>query len=111
MPGHDGVTLLLRLRHPRFSRVGRFPHHALAALAAEQLDRIVIVDVAELSLVDAVAAQLLQASRKSPRGVLGNAELQVFLLPHPAPAIGAGERKPPRIGGVGATAMPERAVE
>ena len=43
---------------PRLSsarRVG-FPHHALAALAAEQFDRIAVVDVAELSLVDAVAA-------------------------------------------------------
>ena len=39
-----------------FLRVGGFPHHALAALAAEQLDRIAVVDVAELSLVDAVAA-------------------------------------------------------
>ena len=42
---------------------------------------------------------------------MGNAELQVFLLPHPAPAIGAGERKAPRIAVVGAAAMPERAVE
>ena len=28
---------------------------------------------------------------------MGNAELQVFLLPHPAPAIGAGEREAPRV--------------
>ena len=40
----------------RLSRVGCFPHHALAALAAQKLDRVVIVDVSELSLVDAVAA-------------------------------------------------------
>src|ERR1700694_5754063 len=80
-PRNDGVTLRLHyLRHPRFPGVGCFPHHALAALAAEQFDRIVIVDVAELSLVDAVAAQLLQPPWKSPGGVLGNAELQVFLL-------------------------------
>ncbi|MCB2038992.1 MAG: hypothetical protein KDF56_19045, partial [Ottowia sp.] len=45
----SGPRGLARLLH-----VGGFPHHALAALAAEQLDRIVIVDVAELSLVDAV---------------------------------------------------------
>ena len=50
-----GTTILFRV-HPRLLRVGRFPHHALAALAAQQLDRIAVVDVAELSLVDAVAA-------------------------------------------------------
>src|SRR5262249_37369397 len=46
------------LGDPRLLRVGGFPHHAFAALAAEQLDRVVIVDVAELPLVDAVAAHL-----------------------------------------------------
>jgi len=65
----------------------------------------------ELSLVDAVAAQLLQPARKTPRGFQGNAELQVFLLPHPAPAIGAGQRKTPATTGIGAAAVPERAVE
>jgi hypothetical protein len=54
------LSLLLRRRaRPRFPDVGRFPHHALAALAAKQFDRIAIVDVPELSLVDALAAQLL----------------------------------------------------
>ena len=47
---------LRRLAHPRFPDVGRLPHHALATLAAEQLDGVVIVDMAELSLVDAVTA-------------------------------------------------------
>ena len=60
VPNHEdtlvATSLLRRLCHPRLLRVRRFPHHALAALAAQQLDRIVIVDVAELSLVDAVAA-------------------------------------------------------
>ena len=52
-----GMTETLPLRlHLRLPRIRRFPHHALAALAPQQLDRIVIVDVAELSLVDAVAA-------------------------------------------------------
>src|SRR5258708_1878235 len=84
----------LRLPDPRLLRVGRFPHHALAPLAAEQLDRIAVIDVTELALVDAVAAQFLQAARKALCGLPGNAELQVFLLPHPAPAIGAGKREP-----------------
>src|ERR1700743_3746035 len=79
------------LRRPRLLRVGRFPHHALAPLAPQQLDRVVIVDVAELSLVAAVAAQPLQPPRKCPHDVHGNAELQILLLPHPSPAIGAGE--------------------
>jgi hypothetical protein len=52
-----GASLLLRrLADPRLPGVGGFPHHALAARSAQQLDRIAIVDVAELSLVDAVAA-------------------------------------------------------
>src|ERR1700733_542194 len=102
----------IRLTHrPRLADIGRFPDHALAALAAEQLDRIAVVDVPELSLVNAVAAELLQPARKTPRGFLRNAELQVFLLPHPAPAIGTGERKAPAVAGIGAAAMPERAVE
>ena len=54
---NPGMTRLLhRLTHPRLAGVGGFPHHALAALAAQEFDRIVIVDVTELSLVDAVAA-------------------------------------------------------
>src|SRR5262249_9171768 len=92
--------------HPRLLRVGGFPHHPLAALASQQLDRIAIVDVTELSLVDAVAAQLLQSPRKCLRDVHGDAELQIFLLPHPAPAIGAGECEAPRVARVGAAAMP-----
>src|ERR1700722_10611776 len=56
-PGHDDS---LRVRtHPRLADVGRFPDHALAAFAPQQLDRIAVVDVPELSLVNAVAAQLL----------------------------------------------------
>src|ERR1019366_123276 len=55
-PGSRGGLLLRPLTHPRFPDVGRVPHHALAALAAQQLDRIAIVDVPELPLVDAVAA-------------------------------------------------------
>jgi hypothetical protein len=47
---------------------------------------------------------------ESPRGLTGNAELQVLLLPHPAPAIGAGEREASCLAGVGAAAMPQRAV-
>ncbi len=55
-PGHDAESYPFAAAHPRLLRIRRFPHHALAALAAQQLDRVVIVDVAELSLVDAVAA-------------------------------------------------------
>ena len=56
-PRNDDRELRLRhLAHPRLLRIGRFPHHAFAAFAPQQLDRIAIVDVAELSLVDAVAA-------------------------------------------------------
>src|SRR6187200_1476341 len=87
--------------HLRLPRVRRFPHHAFSPLAAQQLDRVVVVDVAELSLVDAVAAYFLQAPRKALCGLLRNAELQILLLPHPVPAIGAGECKAPLIGVVG----------
>src|SRR5580692_2508428 len=110
MPGQHG-SLRWLTHHPRSPDIGRFPDHALAALAAEQLDRIAVVDVPELSLVNAVAAELLQPARKTPRGLPRNAELEVFLLPHPAPAIGAGERKAPAATDIGAAAMPERAVE
>jgi hypothetical protein len=44
------------IAHLRLLRIRRCPHHPLAAFAAEQLNRIMIVDVVELSLVDAVAA-------------------------------------------------------
>src|SRR5215212_11081 len=36
----------------RFLDVRCLPHHALGAFAAKQLDGIVVIDVAELSLVD-----------------------------------------------------------
>src|SRR5437868_7507479 len=100
---HDGF----RARAKRFLRVGGLPHHALAPFAAEQFDRIAIVDMAELSLIDAVAAELLQPAREAHGGLARDAELQVF-LPHPAPAIGAGESIAPGLRIVGAAAMPQR---
>src|SRR6185312_13190393 len=54
---------LLPLRLAGLLRVGRFPYHTLAALAAEQFDRVMVVDMTELTLVDAVTAKLLQTAR------------------------------------------------
>src|SRR6185437_6884994 len=89
----------------RLLRVGRFPHHALASFAPQQFDRIAIVDVTELPFVDAVSAEFLKPARHALRDLAWNAELQVFLLPHPAPAVGAGKREPPAVAGIGAAAV------
>jgi len=56
----------------------------LATRLTQQLDRVPVVDVTELALVDRVAAQLLKPTRKPNGGLTGNAELQVFLLAHPS---------------------------
>jgi hypothetical protein len=49
-PGMTGRKSALRcVGHPCLLGVGRFPPHALSLFAAEQLDRIVVVDVASYS--------------------------------------------------------------
>src|SRR5262245_59003717 len=52
----DWLRLRSVARHPCLPDVGRFPRHPLAAFAPQKLDRVVVVDVTELALVDAVAA-------------------------------------------------------
>src|SRR5262249_42436396 len=91
-------------RHARPLHIGCFPHHPFSPLASEQFDGSAVVDMTELSLVDAVTAQFRQPPRKAPRGRPGNAELQILLLPHPAPAIGAGERETALVADVGTAA-------
>jgi REP element-mobilizing transposase RayT len=76
----------------------------LAARLAEQLDRIGVVDVAELPSVDAVAAQFLEPARKAHRGLARHAQLVVLLLAHPARAVRARERVAARVRRIGAAA-------